>query len=517
MPTRVLDLGEPKWPKNSSLVMQYLQSSLKLVEAAFIDVSSYPDGVPYICLSHCWGDESSPVLKTTTHNIKEHKETISWSRLPKTFQDAVLFTRKLRVRYLWIDSLCIIQNDVKDWEIEAAKMCTVFQGSWLTLSALKASNCSQGLFSKYCTKCASGTSCNAHGIKLHPLWEVYARPIISPTSLGIKYWDTTSPLLKRAWVYQERLLSPRILHFGDTELIWECSSETTCEWSLMQPAVNPKVSHDASLQDGDSSALHRRWRDVVAEYSSLALTFETDRLAALKGLAAQFQANTSFASRYFAGLWEKTFLFDLTWQPLFRDHKNVRKQALDGVMWPSWSWISVTGGVSYSFEDPFKPMAEVLAIDSNEAGQNPRQPNEPGCITLEGCIIAVPTCSEMLQTPKFDLYNLIFDDVLQDLLHEADVEYPYDTPEADDFAQGLFIFLLGARTAPKYEYYESDKVDHPIFLILKEIPEKNGKFERVGIVDGQRLRHSPIYVRKVDSESLKVMLLQIQKQDSTLR
>jgi len=140
LPTRVLDLGIPKWPKDPSLVQQYLTASIKLYQSRAGASSG-----DYICLSHCWGN-TDLMLRTTSSNIQEHLTEINYSSLPRTFQDAVVFTRKLRIRYLWIDSLCIIQDDKHDWFQEASEMCQVFHKSYLTLCATIAPDCNHGLF-----------------------------------------------------------------------------------------------------------------------------------------------------------------------------------------------------------------------------------------------------------------------------------------------------------------------------------------------------------------------------------
>jgi hypothetical protein len=98
----------------------------------------------YNCLSYCWGQGMT--LKTTQETLDLHKARIPWQSLPKTFQDAIEFTRRLGVRYIWIDSLCIIQHDKEDWERESAKMYEVYRKSYLTLAATSSANAEGGCF-----------------------------------------------------------------------------------------------------------------------------------------------------------------------------------------------------------------------------------------------------------------------------------------------------------------------------------------------------------------------------------
>ncbi|KAG5751657.1 hypothetical protein H9Q70_005713 [Fusarium xylarioides] len=98
----------------------------------------------YIALSHCWGDVMP--LKTTRATFAEFCQKVDFARFPKTFQEAMVVCRKLNIEYLWIDSLCIIQDDEHDWAVESPKMCDVYQNAYLTIAAAAAHNSSEGLF-----------------------------------------------------------------------------------------------------------------------------------------------------------------------------------------------------------------------------------------------------------------------------------------------------------------------------------------------------------------------------------
>ncbi|PMD42949.1 HET-domain-containing protein [Hyaloscypha variabilis F] len=334
LPTRILDLGAPEWPKDSSLVQQYLTTDLKLYQP-----EADPSFDKYICLSHCWRKTDS-MPKTTSCNIQEHLGRISYSSLPTTFQDAVVFTRKLCIRFLWIDSICIIQDDKDDWMREASKVCQVFQASYLTLCATTAPDCSHGLF----VNSSRDELRDSRSMKIETTpWEVHARHPLDHSCIPAS-WQVIGkyPLLNRGWVYQERLLARRVLHFGPQELIWECASETTCECSLIDP-FTPKQIHTQALQIKSAFKKMTRWHEVVEEYSKLALTFESDRLPALRGLITQFQSWETF--RNVAGLWEGYLLFDLLWEAAGPERTRPDKRVI-----PTWLWATVTGNsghVSY--------------------------------------------------------------------------------------------------------------------------------------------------------------------------
>jgi Heterokaryon incompatibility protein (HET) len=225
LPTRVLDLGDSDAPL-----------LVKLLEPKGIEAR-------YICLSHCWG--TTQTIKTTEGNISTHKQGIVFKSFPKTFQDAISFTRKLGVRYLWIDSLCIIQDSKQDWTKESANMASIYQNSFLTLAATKSSNGDGGCYSTN-----SSLTSDFPVITGEQSPGVYIRE-------KLHHWNTladgdllsTFPLLTRGWTYQERLLAPRVLHFCEKELVWECLEDSFCECSSFKLATQPKVEHFAALQE----------------------------------------------------------------------------------------------------------------------------------------------------------------------------------------------------------------------------------------------------------------------------
>jgi hypothetical protein len=130
LPDRVLDLGEPGTPEDSVV---HLYESRGEIAA-------------YICLSHCWG--KSQHITTELSTLSARKAKITWNELPKNFQNAIVFTRGLHIRYIWIDSLCIIQNDPTDWSKQASKMPEIYENAYVTLAATFSSDSSTGCFTR---------------------------------------------------------------------------------------------------------------------------------------------------------------------------------------------------------------------------------------------------------------------------------------------------------------------------------------------------------------------------------
>ncbi|KAF2245985.1 HET-domain-containing protein [Trematosphaeria pertusa] len=224
------DLGQPQLPKRVLSLQSHgpHNISIRLVE---------PQGEfdSYAALSHCWGHEQRCTL--TKSSLQARKQGIPWDTIPKTFKDAIRFCLMLGIRYIWVDSLCIIQDDEKDWEIESSKMADIYQFAYLTLAATASPGDSQG--------CYPETSVSADDLEIHIPEDVGACRIAVRRPL--KHWDNLIPsqlkqqfpLLSRAWVFQERILSPRVLHFCKSELVWECRQLSVCECAGLGQESSP--------------------------------------------------------------------------------------------------------------------------------------------------------------------------------------------------------------------------------------------------------------------------------------
>lgn len=108
-----------------------------------------PLGARYVALSHCWGSKDKwPRCLTTIANYESQLRHIAWNTLPQTFRDSAIFARKLGLEYVWIDSMCIIQGDEKDWQRESTQMYSVYSNAYITFAALHAHDSHDGLFSR---------------------------------------------------------------------------------------------------------------------------------------------------------------------------------------------------------------------------------------------------------------------------------------------------------------------------------------------------------------------------------
>ncbi|KAI0115117.1 HET-domain-containing protein [Daldinia grandis] len=323
------------------------------------DDAFFPPGSAYVALSYCWGGYN-PDCMTTADSLEENMRRIPWSKLPATFKDAVRFTRSLGIKYLWIDSVCITQHDKRDWHRQAGLMWDIYKHSHVTLAALYGSSSKSGLRS---------TSMENELTKVVELslgdhtWPVYTRPphhlqqsIDPDRSDEIR---KRSPLLSRAWAYQERMISPRVLYFTESEIIFQCFTHSTCECSALKQNLfqtqKPRFIFKGNISKFVNKyaweQIARTWRDdIVKEYSGLLVTKPGDRLVALGAMAKQFQKLRP-SEAYLVGLWSGSLVEDLVWKcsglPL-DENKHSRKDAIKRPCpLPTWSWASLRCAVDF--------------------------------------------------------------------------------------------------------------------------------------------------------------------------
>ncbi|OCL03837.1 HET-domain-containing protein, partial [Glonium stellatum] len=335
----------------------------------------------YLTLSHCWG--GSQPIKTVRDTLEENKRCILWSSIPKTFQDAITITRRLELQYLWIDSLCIIQDDTTDWELESANMAAIYENSLLTISASLAANANQGCFS------LRDPPYEVHGLGPNgQQYSVLVRKLMSHDDLSVNAarwaYESGIPLLDRAWAYQERLLATRIVHFLPRELFWECKDALRCECAEYIPPSS------TNSRDFIQLAL-KIWPMIVSEYSARSLTFRKDRLPALSGVAKRMEEKTNSA-KYMAGIWSNHLPTALLWQIKYHhstpEPPGRRDWHPDGQA-PSWSWASIEGEgiyIKYRVGDLEESSVQILDVNIVPAGIDPTGAIKLGRITLRGMV-----------------------------------------------------------------------------------------------------------------------------------
>lgn len=254
-------------------------------------------GVPYLALSHCWG-KTQP-LRLLSNTMDRLLKGFELATLPATFRDAVYICRALGLRYLWIDSLCIVQDDDDDWKREAAAMADVYSNAVCTIAARSATGVDSGCFLPRNT------------LQEVPLiWSYSDAMHLSAPSVP----ETRFNLDTRGWVFQERLLSPRILTFSSAGISWGCRETVADElnrfgrprkplsrkYKMDEALVQVTRANLTPLPTGGESFMSG-WFDLVEDYVGLQFTKSRDRLVAIAGIATKISRTTGLD--YYYGLW----------------------------------------------------------------------------------------------------------------------------------------------------------------------------------------------------------------------
>ncbi|KAI9774510.1 MAG: hypothetical protein M1839_001698 [Geoglossum umbratile] len=385
LPRRVVDLSNPEAPR--------------LV---------YGDDVKgqYIALSYKWGGSRKCI--TTSDNVGERMHSIPIETIPKTFQEAIEVTHHLGFHYLWIDSLCIIQDSEEDLDTEIKSMDRVYQNATLTIFAAGADDIDSGLSiardPRETKPCQVNVKLTARG---------HTSDI---TTLISFYKDHVRsghyPLFDRGWVLQEQVMSRRGLIFGSRFMSWECLCARSSEkWPTVTAKVDelPTILYSSSIDDNLYSSTdvipmmriavaHQRrtpsevfdkWYEMVQDYSMRTLSYPSDVLRALSGLSNA--VGRLYKSTYAFGLWLEDLLAGLTWfirkplatssNPLPNAEEHFRRKA----GFPTWTWISHWG-----HEIQFRPAMRYDCFEyegiETSGGVSPGSNTGKTTLILSGCL-----------------------------------------------------------------------------------------------------------------------------------
>lgn len=371
------------------------------ISPRLVETSVEPPDCGYATLSHCWG--SAPNFITlTTGNLDDFRKGIPINALPPSFRDAMVICNRLCIRYIWIDSLCIMQDSESDWLLHTEEMSSIYQNCYLNLSFDAAANPREGAFrhrnSDVLQECCAfstmshyhagikdpyldieplrialtggpsdnssqnsptdkitgkDSSVDATSVKKRPTRELFKCLIFAP-ELDFTISTSDLPLSSRGWVVQERLLSPRVLHFTEDRIMWECEESASLHEALPRGILGTGEPFDETLQPfsigcflGGKPNLHQfeqfhKWDMIVRKYSGCLLTYpEKDKLVAFAAIAQGF--SPVFGEDYYAGHFRQNMPFDLVWSvsKQHSDKKSATKR------YPTWSWTSVDSQIIY--------------------------------------------------------------------------------------------------------------------------------------------------------------------------
>ena len=282
------------------------------------------------------------IPKTTTTNLEEHLARIPFAALPRSYQDAVIVARGLQVRYIWIDSLCIIQDSAADWKQEASRMSSIYKGSLVTIGSACAEDSTGGFLKMR----PHVLSCNLSPFFDHMSVRAArdcARPFNSwnpsSTLFGRPYRTLPdySPLSSRAWCLQEGILPTRMVWFTPPQLYWSCNNLQTAEGEQHTTSLCNPLEGELTLHQIQCAANPMRmWIRIIEDLSSRNLTVSGDKLACLSGIAHEFHSVFNDAA-YVAGLWSHDFHRSLVWEGTQTSRQVQPYRA------PTWSWAACEG------------------------------------------------------------------------------------------------------------------------------------------------------------------------------
>lgn len=442
----------------------------------------------YIALSHCWGPPEKHSITTTTVNIDRHRaEGIPFDSLSKTFQDATTITRKLGVEYLWIDSLCIVQDDRDDWESEAPRMGFVYEDAYLTICATGAADGTEGCFAVAEDEDAPArldrVYTNRGSVECLPPYETSSGEVNKYKARGLQS-HFLGPLQDRAWITQEWILSPRQIHYCRGQLAWCCDTvqmyDDGSHLTLLirydlQGYMKVFTSHNQSfpglgvvswvkVTDPRRARIAAAWKWIVQEYTARNLTKVSDKLAAMQGLIQKMQgSDPAVGSNKFAcpyGIMSYELPYSLAWsrRELPKGRYLHRPQELKAMGMPSWSWASTTGSIDYTRElgQDIGPICQCCRYDSDIKA----------LIIKSGLIIVGKPLSLFAYGRK---HSIMLDesggvDNLDKVLNGQDGEY-------------LMIPIIHAKDTQEVPYHR----DKYHCLIARPSKDRAGAFERIGI------------------------------------
>ncbi|KAH7348131.1 heterokaryon incompatibility protein-domain-containing protein [Pyrenochaeta sp. MPI-SDFR-AT-0127] len=333
LPARILDITPSK--DSTSIQLRYVSDIIRNDPTVTFQ---------YVTLSHRWS--RYPQFRLTKQSLHQLHTGVDDNVLSLTFQHAITAARKMNYRYIWIDSLCIIQDCKEDWQQESAIMGDIYRGSDCTLGALVDSNVQDGLF-------------RARNPLASFEFPISVNFCLSSHEPEMKERLPEGILQSRGWVLQERALSPRTLYFGEEQIMWECCEVSANEGCPFRPAagcpavnnyVDPKKEFfQLTLQSKPKLSKPQKqlvdfqaaWSQILHIYTNSDLTFSTDRLVAINGIIRKIEQDTMLQA--IAGLWKQILPAELLWFTSLSERKPQRlPRSHDATSYhaPSWSWAS---------------------------------------------------------------------------------------------------------------------------------------------------------------------------------
>ncbi|TVY14321.1 hypothetical protein LARI1_G007901 [Lachnellula arida] len=440
----------------------------------------------YATLTYCWGiSDDNPYTDqymTNLETLDSRMRGMSPDEMPQTFQDAVTATKTLGLQYLWIDALCIIQDDQKDKEKEIPQMTSIYTNATITFSAIQAANSRSGFLARDPAPLPTVIMPYLSSDGKQSYYYLYAVRDAETSSQITTEWARDIDLSdwnKRAWTFQERLLSRRILHFTKRALYFECHTSDATEGGD-KPRTSASMSADpfsierdigllARLKDrglGDQRRLFDTYYYLAIEYSRRSLSYQTDKEHAFSAVILRFKE--MLLSQYAAGIWKSDLIEGLLWDkqgrtrnagPITR-HTNL----------PSWSWFPIVKGVCWPFR---KSGSELQSFASDDCASSSLIPTKDALTTLYVPAVIV-NVEDFTITPRpLNNHRSIEMKLQGRRFGYADLDDPSIEPPTS-----LTMCCIGKR--PEYVEPEGLVIRG---LLVEPVEGRNNCFRRIGIFE----------------------------------
>lgn len=481
----------------------------------------------YVALSHCWGAVQEPLILTST-NIGDFQREIPLHILPASFRDAILTCRRLDIPYIWIDSLCILQSgqgSKADWLFHVSVMHKVYLNCELNIAIDVAKNPHEGAFRSRdpvllqdcrvwtpfhapirllnstdwmllrengwsawtATPLASGSQCCEFLPARNQARPMGLCTVFTEQDFSVSRYDL--PLNTRAWVLQERLMSPRTLHFQEDRISWECQRSTLSEYFPSGTVDGDGKGFDCLIQPRYNITKGNRARqhfyDVIWEYTDRQLTCpNADKLVAFANIAREYAC--SLGGEYCAGIFRSTMPRALLWVTINWVEGSSYCRATE-YRAPSWSWASIDGCVRLYVGDGDREctsLADVERVDINLVDPTNRYGQiKSALLTVTGPVATWQALNDVLTQwtesvcPKFE--DFVDHNVYKDFLIYPDdvrtIEHKGDLVRTEFTSPGDIRFMAISRTSKDYD----DRIGLGCWgLILLELDD--GQYRRIG-------------------------------------
>jgi hypothetical protein len=380
MPTRLIDVGH-----DASAIARLVLSS---------DISKTKQ-TKYAALSYCWGSEkdAESQFKTEKASLEHWCIGLPSEVMTPTTNDAIALAKAIGLRYLWIDALCIVQDDEDDWSHESSQMNLVYRHAFVTFCSLNSASCHESFlyrapmvevpFQSTMRRAIKGS----YFIRLRPSTD----RSMNRTKLG---WDyALSKWNARCWTFQEKEMSTRRLGFGTLRMHFVCAKY---QWSEGDDASEDRstlgVMEQITLFNDNlmsSEDLYDYWGSLLCDYGHRSVTFDKDRLPAIAGLARMI--GEALQDQYLAGLWKGDLQRGLVWfseekhdkhsRGLETHLRNIRQR---NYVAPSWSWAACPSVSMRRNKSTLVEESTIMDANTDKISEDPYGQVSGGVLRIRG-------------------------------------------------------------------------------------------------------------------------------------